>query len=307
MGFQRCNYNSCVYILKKDAKILLYLLLYVDDILLASSKKDVINRLKSKLNFEFEIKELGEAKRILGMDISKNRSKEELFLSQQGYIKKVVEKVRMHDKLSIKHGPITNEERNRMTSIQYASRAGSIMYGMVCSRLDLVRVINMGALKWILKYLNSSLSSGLRFKRKLHDGDAIKRYVNFDYVGHIDTRKSLFGYVFTLFGTTISWRSILELVAALSTTQAEFIVLIEGVKEAMWIKGLIVELGIAQNNVTVFCDSYSDIHIYKHQVYHDKSKHINVKLHFIRDVIETKSLPYFKFKHCLDLIGFSEE
>ncbi|RDX64244.1 hypothetical protein CR513_57222, partial [Mucuna pruriens] len=90
------------------------------------------------------MKELTEAKRILGMDIGKNRSKGELFLSQQGYMNKVVEKFRMHeskhvttplrqhDKLSIKHDPSTNEERDRMTPVPFASGVCSIMYGVVC-------------------------------------------------------------------------------------------------------------------------------------------------------------------------------
>ncbi|MQL05653.1 hypothetical protein EI015_26655, partial [Escherichia coli] len=82
LGFQRCKFDSCVYILKENGAVLTYLLLYVDDILLASSDKYQINKLKSDLRNEFEMKELGEAKRILGMDISRNRNQGELFLSQ---------------------------------------------------------------------------------------------------------------------------------------------------------------------------------------------------------------------------------
>ncbi|RDX58342.1 hypothetical protein CR513_62350, partial [Mucuna pruriens] len=113
-----------------------------------------------------------------------------------------------------------------------------------------------------------------------------------------------------------------ESIMALSTTQARFMALVKGVKGDVWIKGLISELRITQNSVTIFCDSQSAIHLSKHQVYHEKSKHIDVKLHFIRDVIEIKeilvekvateenlvdaftgSLPLFNFKHYLDLIG----
>lgn len=146
-----------------------------------------------------------------------------------------------------------------------------------------------------------------------------------DYAGNIDTRKSLSGYVFTLYGTAVSWKSTLQSVVALSTTQAEYIALAEGVKEALWLKGMIGELGVSQGSVTVHCDSQSAIHLSKHQVYHERSKHIDVRLHFIRDVVDaqevlvekiateenpadvfTKSLPHAKFKHCLDLMGFCE-
>lgn len=228
------------------------------------------------------------------MDISRDRSKGELFLSQQGYMTKVVKRFRMHeakpvttplgqhDKLSLKQAPRTDEEKEKMQSVPYVSAIGSIMYGMVCSRPDLANAVNMvsrfmadpglphwSALKWILRYLNGTLSSGLKFKRKDRREEAIVGYVDSDYAGN--TRKSLSGYASTLFGNVVSWRLVLQSVVALSTTQAEFIALTEAFKEAMWIKGLVGELGIQQDSVTVFCDSQNDIHLSKHQVYHDKS------------------------------------
>ena len=131
--------------------------------------------------------------------------------------------------------------------------------------------------------------------------------------------------MFTLFGITISWKANQQSLVALSTTEAEYMALAEGVKEAIWLKGMVNELGIAQPCVTIHCDSQSVIHLGNHQIYHEKIKHIDVKLHFIRDVIEfekvkvkkvsteenpvdmfTKSLSSVKFKHCLDLINFED-
>ncbi|MCH90824.1 copia LTR rider [Trifolium medium] len=85
----------CVYMMKRNEKVILYLLLYIDDILIASSDKQEIQKLKMKLNGEFEMKDLGNAKKIHGIDIIRDRSKGELFLSQQGYLRKVVERFRM--------------------------------------------------------------------------------------------------------------------------------------------------------------------------------------------------------------------
>jgi len=93
--FIRNRYDSCVYILKKKVCVL-YLLLYVDDILIASANKEEIRQLKESLNTEFEMKDLGSARRILGIDIHRDRATSELFLSQSNYHKKVVEKFRMH-------------------------------------------------------------------------------------------------------------------------------------------------------------------------------------------------------------------
>lgn len=155
LSFQRSSYDNCVYIMRINGEVLMYLLLCVDDILIASASKAEINKLKAKLNFELEIKELEAAKRILGMDIIRDRSKEELFLSQQVYMKKVIERFRMHEpkpdstplgqhsKLAIQQSPSTDEERARMTSVPYASGVGSIMYGMVCSRPYLAYVVSV--------------------------------------------------------------------------------------------------------------------------------------------------------------------
>jgi hypothetical protein len=166
----------------------------------------------------------------------------------------------------------------------------------------------------------------LKYTRAAQDEDALEGYVDADYAGNVDTRKSLSGFVFTLYGTAISWKANQQSVVALSTTQAEYIALVEGVKEAIWLKGMIGELGITQECVKIHCDSQSAIHLANHQVYHERTKHIDIRLHFVRDMIEskeivvekvaseenpadvfTKSLPRSRFKHCLDLIKFVEE
>lgn len=347
-GFNRCRYDSCVYVLKRSKKCIMYLLLYVDDILLASASMEEIARFKVKLSSEFEMKDLGPAKRILGMDITRDRRKGELFLSQEGYLRKVVERFRMHEakpvrtplgtftKLSSTQEPKTEEERTRMKTVPYASGVGSVMYGMVCSRPDLAHAVSVvsrfmanpgmthwNALKWLLRYLNGSLGSGLRFKRSTQVEEALTGYVDADFAGCVDTRKSTTGYVFTLFGTAVTWKANLQSVVSLSTTEAEYIALTEAVKEGSWLRGLVNDLGIIQSRVTVHCDSQSAIHLANHQTYHERTKHIDVRYHFVRDVIDskkvkvqkiatednpadmlTKVLPGSKFKHCLDLVNF---
>ena len=80
-------------------------------------------------------------------------------------------------------------------------------------------------------------------------------YVDADYAGDLDKRRSLTRYVFTLFGCTVSWKAQLQSVVALSTTEAEYIAATEGVKEAMWLKRLVGELGCMHDKVKVFCNN----------------------------------------------------
>ncbi|WVZ05356.1 hypothetical protein V8G54_018702 [Vigna mungo] len=303
LNFKRCNYDDCVYTLNHDGEML-YLLLYVDDILIASSDKGMIGETKARLADAFEMKELGEARRILGIDIKRDRPGDNLFLSQECYLQKVISRYRMteskmastpvgqHLKLTKEQCPKTEEERKKMESVPFSNGIGSIMYGMVCTRPDVAHgvsvlsqfMVNPGpthweALKWMLRYIRGSLGTGLSFQNNFQGGGYIEGFVDSDFAGCMDTRKSRSGYVFTLFGTAVSWRSTLQSVVALSTTEAEYYDLAEGVKEALWLKGL--------KSVCVHCDSQSAIHLANHQIYHSRTKHIDVKLHFVRNIVES--------------------
>ena len=146
-----------------------------------------------------------------------------------------------------------------------------------------------------------------------------------DYSGDIDKRRSLTRYCFTLFGNVLSWNATLQSVVVLSTTEAKFMALTEATKEAVWLKGLIEEFGVNQCTVPIFSDSQSAIHLTKIQGYHERTKHIDVRLFFIRAVISskkvevrkisteenladflTKSVTSNKFQKCMSLLGVSD-
>lgn len=130
--------------------------------------------------------------------------------------------------------------------------------------------------------------------------------------------------LFILHSCLVNWKVSLQHVVALSITEAKYTAAIEAIKEALWLKGLIVELGIKQETVEVYCDSSSAIYLSKNPGHHEKTKHIDIKLHFIRNVISkgvirmmkvhtdnnpanmlTKVIPTIMFKSCLDIAGLS--
>ena len=222
-----------------------------------------------------------------------------------------------------------------MLKIPYASIVGSIMYTMVCSRSDISHAISvisrfMGdpgiehwhGLKWILKYLRGTTDYSILFDGGQKSGDeALLGYCDSDFAVSQDTRKSQSGYVFCLYGSAVSWKSNLQSVVALSTTEAEYIAMTEAVKESFWLKGILSDFGVNQDVVTIMCDSNSAICLSKHQTFHERSKHVDVKLHFIRDEVNkgkvkiekvsteenaadmlTKTIPSSKLKHCLELV-----
>ncbi|KAK3033802.1 hypothetical protein RJ639_034373 [Escallonia herrerae] len=110
-------------------------------------------------------------------------------------------------------------------------------------------------------------------------------YVDSDYAGDFNRRRSLRGYIFTFLSFVISWKATVLTIVSLSTTEAEYIPATEAVKETIWLKGLIDDLGLKQESSTVYCGSQSAIRLTKNKMFHEWTKHIDVWFHFIRDVV----------------------
>lgn len=304
-NFVRCEADHCCYIKRFDNSYII-LLLYVDDMLIAGASLHEIDRLKRELSEEFAMKDLGAAKQILGMRIFRDR--EVLKLSQEEYVKKVVSRFKLYDakpvttplaghfRLSKDQSPSTEEEKDYMATVPYASAIGSLMYAMVCTRPDIAHAVgvvsrfmsNPGkqhweAVKWILRYLKGSSGFTLCFRKS---DLGLNGYVDADNGGDVDSRKSTTGYVYTLGGTAISWVSKLQKVVALSSCEAEYVAVTEAAKEMMWLQPFLRELGQNYDGSVLHCDSQSAIHLAKNPVYHGRTKHIQVRYHFIRSALE---------------------
>ena len=256
-SFKRSDYYSCVY-LKTVNGSAIYLLIYVDDMLIAVKDKSEIAKFKAQLNKEFEMKDLGAAKKILDVEIIRHRNSGMLYLGQRGYIEKVLRRFNMHDakpvstplaahfKLSSALCPVSDDDIEYMSRIPYSSVVGSLMYTMVCSRPDLSHALSVvsrfmanpgkehwKAVQWIFRYLRGTSSDCLQFGKSR---DGLVGYVDSDYASDLDSRRSLTGYVFTIGGYAVSWK------ANLHATVALYMAISEACKEAIWLRGLYSEL-----------------------------------------------------------------
>ena len=172
-------------------------------------------------------------------------------------------------------------------------------------------------MKRIFRYLRGTYDVGL-----IYGGDTrclVTGYSDSDYAGDVDTRRSMTGYVFTLGGSVVSWKATLQPTVTLSTTEAEYMALTAAAKEGIWLKGLVSSLGLHHDHAIVYCDSLSAICLAKDQVHHERTKHIDVRYHFLRSESRikvkkvgtadnpadmfTKPVPHSKFQHCLDLLN----
>lgn len=172
----------------------------------------------------------------------------------------------------------------------------------------------------MLRYINSTACIGLEYCKRTSTLDLV-RFVDLDFVGNRDSRKSTTTYCFTLGMNCISWKSQLQPLVALSSTEVEYVALKDGFKEAIWMQGLLTETELTDGKVTIFSDSQSAILLSKNPIYYGRTKHVDVRFHFIRDLINkelielrkvpteenpvdmgTKIVTPAKFKHCMNLL-----
>ncbi|KAH9671115.1 hypothetical protein KPL70_017228 [Citrus sinensis] len=232
----RCPFDCCVYHKGVGDDSEIYLLLYVDDMLIACKHMDQINKLKQQLRGSFDMKDLGEAKKILGVELIRDRRNGTLILSQQNYIRKVL-------------------ERSEASSITYSSAVGCLMYAMVLTRPDFSYAVSVVSrymanpgkehwrvVMWILRYLNGTINYGLIYGTDGRNEINVEGFVDSDYAGDLDKRRSLTGYLFRLSRCTISWKASLQNVVALSITEAEYTAAADAIKEAIWLKGMATDL-----------------------------------------------------------------
>eukprot|EP00253_Pinus_taeda_P024461 PITA_24461 len=171
-------------------------------------------------------------------------------------------------KLFVEQCPKAQEEEEDMSRVPYASAVSSLMY------------------------LRGTSDYGLCYQRRpgLDRVLDIHVFVDADWAGDMDQRRSRSGYVFNLFGGVVNWMSKKQFVVALSTTEVEYMKATHESKEEVWLQRLCSSMGLVQGAIRIECDSESAIFLAKNPTYHSKTKHIDVQYHFVRDMIEDKKV-----------------
>ena len=316
LGFTRSKADHYVYF-KLIGDRVIYLVLYVDDMLLVGNDKEIIQDLNTQLSSKFDMKDLGAANYILGMEIKRDREKRKLSLNQRKYVEKILQRFNMQDsksakvpipvgvKLSTKQYPKTQEEEDDTSVVPYVSAIGSMMYAMVYTRPDIAHAVgelsrfmsklgkeHQTIVKRVFKYLRGTSDYGLCYQGRpgLDRVLDIRGFVDTDCAGDMDQRRCTSGYVFNLFGGAVSWMSKKQSVVVLSTIEAENMTATHARKEAVWLSRLCSSMGLVQGAIRIDCDSQSAIFLAKNLAYHSKTKHIDVQYHFVRDMIEDEKV-----------------
>jgi hypothetical protein len=320
LGYTRCSSDTCLYVKRSRTGGLILLPVFVDDVFPACSKEDKAEMLAdlAVLMHKYDIKELREADVVLGMRVTRMRSERRLKLDQEVYLRRLLEAHGMsecnpaatpQEERSVTRHRTLGDEPDASTIrglAHYGSIVGELLYAALSTRPDIAHATSVLAravsnpteahwlaCKRVLRYLRGTTHLGLIF-----GGTSSAAPLNIvlepcfsdaDWAGDSTDRRSTTGYLMKVNGSTVSWASKKQPTVALSSAEAEYMAVGAAVQEILWLRTLLNEMGFEQGGATVlYCDNQPAIAIAKDDVHHSRTKHIDIRHHFIRDHVSKK-------------------
>ena len=309
-GFKRSRNDYCLFVRKEEDETFSYVLVWVDDIVVAGATEEAVNEIKSMLNENFKMDDRGALNWFLGMQIL--RSHDKITVDQKKYIETVLQQFNMSDckavatpgEVNLKLVKSDDEEQKLVDPKLYRSLVGSLLFIGKQTRPDILHIVNQlsrfldkpneshwKAAKHVLRYLKGTIDLRLTFLKNsnsdiIGDSDA-------DWSGDLNDRKSTTGYYFKFEGNggAISWEVKKQATVALSSAEAEYQAMAAAVQEAIYLRALLEDFGLPMKKpIDIGEDNQSCIKMCHNPVMHKRSKHIDTKLHFIRERVENKEV-----------------
>lgn len=306
LGFKRSEADYCLYV-KKDQNGTIYLLLYVDDLLICGDSETAIQELKSRLLAEFRMKDLGNLEYFMGMKIKVDRELGRVAISQSTFAESILRRFNMQSCNPVATPMEVGTKLSRPdTSVEgiaeYRQLIGSLMYLMLGSRPDLcfsvsyfsrfqdcAQTVHWNYLKRVLRYLRGTASYELVYTRDAN-AQPLKGFVDSDWANDVDDRRSTSGFLFEVYGNTVSWTSRKQGLVALSTTEAEYVAAASAVSEALWLKKLFSDIEVPLKHATPILEDNQGCLFMAKNPETKRSKHVDVKYHMVRDNVWKKEV-----------------
>lgn len=312
-GFDACKSDPALFINRSDVDSPIYMLVYVDDLLIMGKNASKIDNVKSSLKETFSIHDLGEVRNFLGSEIKVNKEMHTLKMTN---VKKIEDLAReygvpetgntVETPMATGFVPTANTHTSGLgkemlgsgvplpEGHRYLELIGSLQFLATTTRPDIAQAIGVlsrfrgspttshwnGAIR-VVKYLVSTKDLGIVYGGGAKNG--LVCYVDADFAGDLDSRKSTTGFVFLLNGSVVSWGSRKQSSVATSTVEAEYIAAATAIKEAVWVGRMLEELGILVGCITMYCDNQGCISNLKNHLVSKYTKHISVSYHYARE------------------------
>lgn len=307
LGFVTSKGDVSLFIFSK-AGTTIYLLVYVDDIIVASSSESAVKALLADLRQEFALKDLGNLHYFLGIEVK--HSKEGVVLSQGKYATEIIKKAGMlrckavntpmsiSKKMSRLEGSLLNSE----DATKYRSLVGALQYPTL-TRPDLSFSVNkvyqylhaptdvhMSAAKRILRYVQGTVNLGLKITKS--NSVMVSGFSDADWGGCLDDRRSTGGFAVYFGSNLISWSAKKQATVSRSSTEAEYKSLANVTSEIIWVQTLLKELGISHQPKTacIWCDNLGATYLTVNPVFPSRMKHVEIDYHFVRERVANKLL-----------------
>ncbi|UYV81527.1 hypothetical protein LAZ67_20001435, partial [Cordylochernes scorpioides] len=301
--------DPCIFIgTHNDSNVILAL--YVDDGIILSKDKEAIPIIMDELEHAFDITS-GSVNFFVGLQIEQSEDRASIFIHQSSYIDKILSKFNMADCIpaSVPMDPSviltkqdcpTPEQKEKMPKFPFREAVGSLMFASCVSRPDITYAVSQVSkfleypgtahcttVKNIFRYLKGTPHMGILFTGQ----DQLVGYSDSDFARDVDSRKSTTGYAFMMNGGTVSWASQRQPIIALSNTESEYIAACSAAKELIWIRRLLQGIGCDITKETeLYIDNQAAIKPVENPVFHKRTKHIDVRYHFIRSKHEEGEL-----------------
>jgi hypothetical protein len=274
----------------------------VDDLLSGSKSEEAADGVAKRLGEKLNLTNLGDARFYLSMEIQRKPGL--ILLSQTKYTADMLERFGMTDvrERSVPLDPGTKLSREagellcEADATLFMEMTGSLMYLSCCTRPDIShsvgllarafkqpRTLHLDAAKSIMRYVAGTREYGIEYG----SGSGFTMYSDSDFAADVDTRRSTTGYVGVLYGGAVSWKSRLQPTVAVSTCEAEYMAAGEAVREALWWRKLLPQLGIdVEGGIPIRGDNQSTLAVLSNPISSERTKHIDVVHHFARERAE---------------------
>ncbi|GJW81409.1 putative ribonuclease H-like domain-containing protein [Tanacetum coccineum] len=306
-GFRRGTIDKTLFIKKNKSDIML-VQVYVDDIIFGSTKKSMCTEFEEVMHKRFQMSSMGELTFFLGLQVK--QQPDGIFISQDKYVADILKKF---DFCSIKtattpiesNKPLVKDEDGVEVDVhEYRSMIGSLMY-LTASRPDIMFVVcacarfqvtpkasHLHAIKRIFRYPKHQPKLGLWYPRD--SLFKLEAFSDSDYAGASLDRKSTTGGCQFLGRRLISWQCKKQTIMANSTTKAEYVAAAHCCGQVLWIQNQMMDYGFNFMNTKIHINNESTICVVKNPVYHSRTKHIEIRHHFIRDCYEKRLIDVLK-------------
>ncbi|XP_019184277.1 PREDICTED: uncharacterized protein LOC109179168 [Ipomoea nil] len=307
MGFKQTVPDNSLFV-KGEGTSFMALLGYVDDIVVASTDLKLIQQVKVELNDQFQIKDLGLLKYFLGLEIA--RQKKEIAVSQRKYALELLDEAGFMDSKPVysptvpSHKLSKNEGEFLDDNVQYRRLVRKLLYLTITRPdisfatqqfsqfLDKPTHLHLQAAHRVLRYIKNAPGQGLFFPTSsdIH----LKAFYDSDWGACVDSRKSITGFCNFHGQALISWKSKKQATISRSSSEAEYRALAATACEVQWLIYLLSELGLhPKAPAAIYCDSKSAIAISENPVFHERTKHIEIDFHLVREKLHKGTVKLF--------------